>query len=289
MNRLYNYQFFNDKGTFLTSGGNQLNPLSDLNIQNTQTFRWVWDNTATLSKKINKHDITFLVGTTAERYSTQQFSAYRNSVPADPSLWYLDTGNANSSQNTGNGDAWSRNSYLSRLNYGYDGKYLLTATVRRDGSSRLPIQNRWQNYPSIGAAWVHDERNFMLSQSVFDLLKIRASYGKVGNDQIPTSSFTQTVAQNQAYPFNGYQTPATPGSLIQVIIDPHITWEVTTEYDLAIEFALLQSKLSGEVNYYHKQLNNGLDQVPISKTWVLTLRRSSAMSWAFKIKVWRSY
>jgi TonB-linked SusC/RagA family outer membrane protein len=268
LSRLYDYAFtaIGPGNVFLTAGGNQLNNISDLNVQNSQTFRWVWDNTATVTKKIDKHDFTFLAGTTAERYFTQLFSGSRNNVPPDPSLWYLDNGNANSSQNTGNGDEWTRNSYLARLNYGYDGKYLLTATVRRDGSSRLPTQNRWQNYPSVGAAWVLSNETFMQKQQIFDLLKIRASYGKVGNDQIPTNSFTQTVTQNQAYPFSGYLTPAVPGSLIQVIIDPHITWEVTTEYDLAVEFALIRSKLSGEINYYNKQLNNGIDKVPISGT-----------------------
>jgi len=268
LSRLYDYAFtaIGAGNVFLTPGGNQLNTISDLNVQNSQTFRWVWDNTTTITKKFDKHDFTFLAGTTAERYYTQLFSGYRNNVPPDPSLWYLDNGNANSSQNTGNGDEWTRNSYLARLNYGYDGKYLLTATVRRDGSSRLPTANRWQNYPSVGAAWVISSEDFMSGQQIFDFLKLRASYGKVGNDQIPTNSFTQTVTQNQAYPFTGYLNPATPGSLIQVIIDPHITWEVTTEYDLAIEFAILHSKLSGEVNYYHKQLDNGIDQVPISGT-----------------------
>jgi TonB-dependent starch-binding outer membrane protein SusC len=268
LSRVYDYAFLSSGPTnvFLTSGGNQVNPISDLSIQNLQTFRWVWDNTATVTKKINKHDFTLLAGTTAERYYTQLFSGYRNNVPPDPSLWYLDNGNANSSQNTGNGDEWTRNSYLARLNYGYDGRYLLTATVRRDGSSRLPSQNRWQNYPSFGAGWVLSNETFMQTQQVFDFLKLRASYGKVGNDQIPTSSFTQTVTQNQAYPFGGSLNGATPGSLIQVIIDPHITWEVTTEYDLAVEFALVHSKLSGEVNYYNKQLNNGIDQVPILGT-----------------------
>jgi TonB-linked SusC/RagA family outer membrane protein len=263
LNRLYNYQFDNSAtGLFISPGGNQLNPLSDLSIQNTQTFRWVWDNTATFNKKFNKHEFTFLAGTTAEKYYQQQFSAYRNSVPPDQSLWYIDNGNANSSQNGGNGDAWARNSYLGRLNYGYDGKYLITASVRRDGSSRLPVANRWQSYPSVGLAWVVSNETFMDQQQIFDFLKLRGSYGRVGNDQIPTDAFTETVTQNQNYPFDPSK-PAQAGSQIRVIIDPHITWEVTTEYDLAVEFSLLKSKLSGEVNYYNKKLNNGLDIVPI--------------------------
>ncbi len=266
LNRLYNYQIIADNNTYVTPGGNQQNPLSSLNVQSTQTFRWVWDNTATFSKKIGKNDITFLVGTTAEKYSQTFFSALRKNVPADPSLWYINVGDANTSQNDGGGDAWARNSYLGRLNYSYDGKYLVTATLRRDGSSRLPIQNRWQNYPSVGVAWVMSNENFMQSQQLFDLLKIRASYGKVGNDQIPTNAYTKTVALNQAYPFAGGGSTAINGAQINQIIDPNITWEITEEYDLAVEFSLLKSKLNGEVNYYQKTVSNALINVPIPRT-----------------------
>jgi len=256
-NRLYNYQFTNaDNSTFLATGGNQVNTLSDLAVQHTQTFRWVWDNTAMFSKKFDKHDFTLLVGTTAEKYHQDFLYGYRNSVPPDPSLWYLGVGNANSSQNDGGGDEWTRNSYLSRLNYGFDGKYLLTATLRRDGSSRLPSQNRWQNYPSVGLAWIMSNEGFMQSQQLVDFLKVRASYGKVGNDQIPSNSYNTSVALNQAYPFNGSGTAAANGSQINQIIDPNITWEITEEYDVAVEFSIIQSKLSGEVNYYNKKVNN---------------------------------
>jgi TonB-linked SusC/RagA family outer membrane protein len=266
LNRVYNYQIIADTNTYVTPGGNQQNPLSSLNVQSTQTFRWVWDNTATFSKKFDKSDITFLVGTTAEKYSQNYLSAFRKDVPADPSLWYINVGDANTSQNSGGGDMWARNSYLGRLNYAYDGKYLLTATLRRDGSSRLPIQNRWQNYPSVGAAWIMSNEGFMQNQRLFDLLKIRASYGKVGNDQIPTNAYTKTVALNQAYPFAGGGSTAINGAQINQIIDPNITWEITEEYDLATEFSLLDAKLSGEINYYNKTVNNALINVPIPRT-----------------------
>jgi len=266
-NRLYAYQFSATDGkTFLTPNGNQFNTLSDLTNKSTQTFRWVFNNTATFSKKFDKHDFTLLIGTTAEKYFQQWFSATRNSVPADPSLWYIGVGNANSSQNDGKGDEWTRNSYLSRLNYSYDGKYLLTATLRRDGSSRLPSQNRWQSYPSVGVAWIISREGFLQNQKLFDLLKLRGSYGQVGNDQIPANAFNSTVVQNKPYPFNGSTSPATNGTQINQIIDPNLTWEITREYDAAVEFAILQSKLTGEVNYYNKTVNNALINVPIPRT-----------------------
>jgi len=266
LNRLYNYQFSNDQTTFITAGGNQLNSLSSLNVKQKQTFRWVWDNTATINKSFDKHDFTLLVGTTAEKYNEHWFSAVRKDVPADPNLWYINVGDANTSQNDGKGDAWARNSYLARLNYAYNQKYLLTATMRVDGSSRLPKENRWSSFPSIGAAWVLSREAFMQNQSWFDLLKLRASWGKVGNDQIPTDAYVQTVDLNKAYPFNGVSGNATNGAQINQIIDPHINWEITKEYDVALEFAILQSKLTGEVNYYNKKVENALIKVPVLRT-----------------------
>lgn len=267
LNRIYRYKYLSlDNTVFLPTGGNQQQVNSSLGVKQTQAFRWVWDNTATFNKQIDNHNITLLLGVTAEKYNRNTFAANRNDVPADPSLWYIDVGDANSSQNSGNGDAWARNSYLARLNYAYNEKYLFTATVRRDGSSRLPSQNRWQTYPSFGAGWIVSRESFMQGQEFLDLLKLRASYGKVGNDQIPTNAFTQTVTLNRPYAFNGSAGAATNGAQINQIIDPNITWEITEEYDLALEFALLDSRLTGEMNYYNKKVNNALINVPILGT-----------------------
>ncbi|NOS90733.1 MAG: TonB-dependent receptor [Cyclobacteriaceae bacterium] len=257
-NRVYNYQFESDESTFIIAGGNQRNPQSALTVQNSQAARWVWDNTFTINKKINNHEITFLGGTTAESFESSFISASRKDVPADPNLWYIGVGDANTSQNNGGGDAWTRNSYLARLNYSYNGKYLLTATVRRDGSSRLPSANRWQNYPSVGLAWVASREPFMQNQKVFDLLKIRASYGKVGNDQIDSDSYTNVFTINLPYAFNGYNSSATNGARKDQFKDTEIVWEITEEFDFAIEFGILDSKLTGEINYYDKKVNNAL-------------------------------
>lgn len=267
LNRGYYYEFSSTDGTtFLTPGGNQFASNSRLSVKQSQSFRWVWDNTITITKKFGNHDITFLAGTTAERFNNHWFSATRLDVPADPDLWYIGVGDANTSQNDGGGDAWSRNSYLARVNYSYNEKYLLTASIRRDGSSRLPEKNRWQNYPSVGLGWILSREGFLQSQNIFDLLKLRASYGKVGNDQIPTNAFTETLTLNKAYSFNGSATPATNGVQNNRIIDPNITWETTEEYDFAVEFGLIQSKLTGEVNYYNKKVENALIEVPIPRT-----------------------
>ncbi len=264
--RLYDYKFLNDESTFDVAGGNQLNTLSYLANKNVQDFKWVWDNYLTFSKKFGKHDIKLMAGTTAEKFQESWLLGSRKDVPADPNLWYLYNGLANSSQNDGKGDIWTRNSYMSRLNYNYDDRYLLTATVRRDGSSRFPEKNRWGTFPSIGLAWNIYKENFMKSQELFDVLRVRASWGIVGNDQISTDAFTNTVVPNLAYPFSGSASGATNGSQINQIKDPNIKWESTSEYDFALEFGMLKNRLTGEMNYYNKKVDNALINVNIPST-----------------------
>ena len=248
--RVYGKQFNNDTTTFITPGGNQRNPNSTLSNYSAKIFHWTWDNTVTFSKTFDKHSLTILAGTTAEQYTTSYFRAFRKDVPADPNLWYIGTGNANTSTNDGGGDKWARNSYIGRLNYNYNDKYLLTATIRADGSSRFPAGNRWGYFPSFGAGWIISNENFMQSQSVFETLKLRASWGRVGNDRIPSDAYTVTVTPNLAYPYSG--GTATPGSAITEIKDPNLKWETTTETDFGIEFSALKGKLTGELGYYNK-------------------------------------
>ncbi|GAB4039873.1 SusC/RagA family TonB-linked outer membrane protein [Spirosoma jeollabukense] len=259
--REYNYQFNNDTTTFINAGGNQRNPNSNLKFINTRTFHWTWDNLITFNKKFDKHNLTVLVGTTAEKYTLTSFTAYRKDVPAAQNLWYINTGNANTSTNDGSGDQYNRNSYIGRLNYNFNDKYLFTATIRADGSSRFPAQNRWGYFPSLGAGWLITNEDFMANQHVFDMLKLRASWGKVGNDRIPTDAYTVTVAPNLPYPFGG--GVATPGSAITQIKDPNIKWETTEEADLGVEFTALNGKLSGELNYYNKKSRDLLINVKV--------------------------
>lgn len=264
--RLYDYKFLNDETTFDIAGGNQMNLTSSLSNKYVNNFKWVWDNYFTYSKTFGKHDIKLMAGTTAEKFQETWIYGTRKEVPADPNLWYLYNGLANSSQNDGKGDMWTRNSYMGRLNYNYDDRYLLTATIRRDGSSRFPAKNRWGTFPSVGLAWNINKEKFMSTQHLFDMLRIRGSWGVVGNDQISTDAFINTIVPNLAYPFNGSATGATNGSQINQIKDPNIKWESTAEYDFAVEFGMLNNRLTGEFNYYNKIVDNALIFVNIPST-----------------------
>ena len=197
----YAYQFDNagDNSIFIDQGGNELRQKSSLTIDRNNTTRWVWDNTLTAVKSFDRHNFTLLVGTTAEEYTFNALRGSRTDVPADPNEWYLATGTSASVNNDNTGDKYHRNSYISRLNYNFDDRYLLTATFRADGTSKFASGNHWGYFPSVGVGWNISKEAFMANQKIFSNLKIRGSYGKIGNDQIPSSSYLSLATINRPY------------------------------------------------------------------------------------------
>ena len=270
--RIYNYQFFSDTATFIKGGGNQSNPNSTLSFTAANSLHWVWDNTITFNKRFNDHNITVLVGTTAEAVSSTSSFASVQGVPANPNLWYLHNGNnALPFSNDGFGTKQTRNSYIGRLNYSYKDRYLLTGNFRADASSNFPSQFRWGYFPSVGAGWVISKEAFMESQTVFDLLKLRGSWGQAGNDftGLGSAGYSYTLLQNLPYYFGGtpgVPPPGTSGSAKSQIIDQELKWETTTESDVALEFSALKSRLSGEFSYYSKIVKNALINVLVPST-----------------------
>ncbi|MEO6490753.1 MAG: TonB-dependent receptor [Ferruginibacter sp.] len=256
--KIYTSQFPNDTTTFIVTGGSQQNVKSSLFISDEKNTRWVWDNTATLQKSFDKHDLTLLVGTTAEEIFSESNTGSRTDVPSDPNLWYLSQGDPGSQLNSSSADKRARNSYLARLNYSYNKKYLLTATYRADGTSIFT--KSWGYFPSIGVGWNIINEGFMADQKIFKQLKLRGSWGRLGNDNIPSSARFQTLLTGLAYSFDG--TIVTGASLLDVI-DKDIKWETTDESDIGLEFSILRGRLSGEVDVYKKQVNDALINVRI--------------------------
>jgi TonB-dependent starch-binding outer membrane protein SusC len=258
----YGYKYANTgiNNVFLTAGSNQVRNNSVLSIGESQGNRWVWDNTATIIKKIDQHNFNLLVGTTSEQIKVNALGGSRIDVPEDKNQWYLNTGATTGATNFNDGDKSTRNSYLARLNYNFSEKYFLTATGRYDGTSRFPSQNRWGFFPSIGAGWAISNEAFMANQKVFDNLKLRVSYGKVGNDGIPSNAFTALATPNLPYLFNGAEVL---NFRLEQLSDPNIKWEVTTETNMGLDFALLKNRLSGTIDVYNRKTTDALVRVKI--------------------------
>ncbi|WCT11700.1 SusC/RagA family TonB-linked outer membrane protein [Mucilaginibacter jinjuensis] len=296
--RNYLTQFAADGSTFTTGGGNQYQNNSSLFIQQDNMYNFNWDNTLTYDKHFDKHHVTGLVGYTSEKNRFSFINGTRLNVPNNSDQWYLDLGDPSLATSlNNNGDKYTRQSVLARVNYDYAGKYLITGSFRRDGSSKFA--QKWGNFYTVGGGWVISEEDFMKDQKIFNYLKLRASYGQLGNDNIASSLYIVTGTPNLPYYYNGQLVE---GTAIQQIKDPNLKWEVTNQLDIGFEYAFLNNRLTGEADYYKKKVNDALINVSIpailgSSSTTYTTNAASfqnqgfefALKWADKIGTKFSY
>jgi TonB-linked SusC/RagA family outer membrane protein len=252
--RVYANRFLNDEVTFLVAGGNQRNETSRLTREEYRSQGWILDNTVTFDKTFDKHSLTVLAGSVTEGFYSTSLKGVRINVPENEDLWYLDLGDPNVQSTIANvGDKYARQSFVGRVNYGFDGRYLLSASLRADGSSKF--SERWGYFPTVGLGWVISEESFLKGRGLFDFLKLRGSWGKLGNDNIPTNAYIAVTSVDAPYVFDG---TVNIGGALKEIKDPFLKWEATTQYDIGLEFALLKNRLSGEVDYYNKKTTDAL-------------------------------
>ena len=273
--RAYTYQHPNDSTFFNVNGGSQGASRSTLNVSNTKTYNWVWDNTITFNQTFGRNRLTILAGTTAEEFYTSGISGSRYYVPPIQSEWYLNSGDASNQFNGSTENKETRQSYLGRIFYSYDERYLLTATFRRDGSSVFSENNRWGNFPGVSAGWVISKEDFMQNQKIFQYLKIRGGWGELGNSNIPSDAAFATTLSNIPYFFNGHDTT---GAIVPQIKDQNIKWEITKEADIGLEYSVFNGKLTGELDVYNKKVSNALINVYVLGTFGSQANPNSSIS-----------
>jgi TonB-linked SusC/RagA family outer membrane protein len=267
--RAYTYQHPNDTTVFNVPSGSQGASRSTLAIKNTKSYHWVWSNTIDFTKEFGDHKITALAGTESQEYYNLGSSASRFNVPPVPSEWYLQNGDAALQFNNSSVDKYRTNSYFGRLFYSYKDKYQFTGNFRADGSSVFSSKKRWGYFPGVSAGWVITNEKFMESQHIFKFLKLRGSWGELGNSNIAPDASVLTVLGNIPYFFNSGTSGAgaTSGSIVPQIKDLNIHWETTKEADLGLEFALLNGRLTGEADVYDKKVNDALIYVQVPGTF----------------------
>lgn len=240
----------------------QSNTISNLAVVRFETRQWVIDNTLTFRDTIaNDHSLTVLLGQNAQYYYYDEIHASAQNVPyVTTGNWYLGLGN---NQNVNDVDHGYNQaypllstiaSYFGRINYSFKNRYLLNATIRADGSSKFAKADRWGYFPSVGAGWILTEEGFMKNQTAFNTLKLKASWGKVGNVGVPTfASVQQSVAGNHYAVYYGNGGTASPGVSVASILPPALQWERGVGTDIGLEAVILKNKLSVEADYYQKK------------------------------------
>ncbi len=234
-----------------------------------ENYLWNWDNFATYSKVFNKHDVTVVAGmsrTTKNNFET--FRGTRYNVPLQRNYWSLDQSIFEDVVNPrailGNSQSTPIVSiaYFGRAEYAYDGKYLLTAVMRREGTSTFQESQRWGNFPAISAGWVISEENFMQKLTFVNSLKLRGGYGEIGNANVP-NAINNVVFSTGPYGYAfGEGQIINPGTNIPNEVDKFLTWEIMKEIDFGLDFRMFNNKLSGTFDVYDRKSTKLL--LPIS-------------------------
>ncbi|MGN6492428.1 MAG: SusC/RagA family TonB-linked outer membrane protein [Agriterribacter sp.] len=225
---------------------------------NTSAFTsWMTENTLTYTKQLaQKHNVEAFVGYTAQKVTFENSGITGSQFPGD----YIEWLNVAATRigNVGASD-YSVLSYIGRINYNYDGKYILSAALRSDGSSRFGANNRYGTFPSISAGWVISDENFMKDIAAISFLKLRGSWGKVGNNNIGNYTYLAGVAQSN-YVFNNQLAS---GSALNGIGNAGLTWETTEGYDIGVDVSLFNNRIAFSYDYYHKKTDGLLYGVDI--------------------------
>ena len=228
--------------------------------ENQDYYDYTFDNILTYTKRFGRHDITAtaLYGAIERKYNR----TFAQGTGFDRlSLSYNNIQSANIRNITTNAYSEALEYQMARVNYKYDEKYMLTATLRRDGFSGFAENNKSALFPSVGLGWVISQENFMANVNAVNLLKFRATYGSIGN-QTPRYTSLSQVGTNSAYVFGDGGGTAF-GQQVNTLSNPDLKWEKTQGMNFGLDFALLNNRLSGNLEYYDNDTRDLLFAVTI--------------------------
>ena len=214
--------------------------------------------TATYDFSVSKLESSILLGMSQE-YDRYDYEMFRKYDLIDDSLTSIDAGTTNG-EISGNFSEWAMRSYFGRINLNWDGKYLLEVNLRSDGSSKFAKGNRWGYFPSVSAGWRLSEEKFMSPSSTWlSNLKIRASYGSLGNNATSSYYMYQSLFATANYILNGNIA----GGFAQTVLsNPALSWEKTYMTNIGIDFGFLDNRLTGSADIYNKDTKGILISLP---------------------------
>jgi TonB-linked SusC/RagA family outer membrane protein len=256
-----NNKFFFFNPSTATSNINVTIPTTAVSIrQSLENIGWLNENTAVYNKSFGDHNFELLAGFTQQRYR-QDFTRVQADTYADDRLPTIQGAlNINRGGTQTGVNEWSLTSYLSRLSYNYKGKYLFTAAVRADGSSRFGTDNLWGTFPSASAGWVVSDEEFLKNVRQVSFAKIRGSFGVIGNNNI--GNYTQYALVNNTTNAVFGSTVAT-GAVVTSLANRNLGWETTKQFDLGLDLGLFNDRIQFIYDYYTKRTTNLLYAVQI--------------------------
>jgi TonB-linked SusC/RagA family outer membrane protein len=234
---------------------------NSLGVTDVETFRWIWENYLTFSKDFNQHHVQATIGGSKEKTGVgHTIGATGYDVPEKSQYWNVNLASDDYEKIVKQTyyTPSTLMSFFGRLQYDFDSKYYLTATLRRDGSSTFKESgDYWGLFPSVGLGWTISKENFWANIEAVDFLKLRASWGKLGNQDVPlnvSQTLTSTGSSSYNYVFGPDQTLVYGAAFGTPAVG--LSWEITEEWSSGIDFSMANHRLTGSIDYYHKNNTN---------------------------------
>lgn len=242
--------------------GAQLNDdKTSVNKEIKRYYTWQNENTLIYNKKIGEHSFSGLIGMTASKYNYENLSGFNADVPVtDPDNVYLDMAKDTTWRANGGANHSALFSTFGRITYDYKSRYAFTGIIRRDGSSKFGANKRFGIFPSLGVSWVVSEEEFIPVLGPVDIIKLRASWGINGNQEIGDYQFISLIDKSRGYIFGGGRETGASPSYIE---NADVHWEESEQIDIAVDLGAFQNRLTATIDYYNKTTKGLLEKVPI--------------------------
>lgn len=210
---------------------------------------WNWTNTINYMTTLDKHNINIMGGYTMEKFSKYWVMGSRDNTPSNlDELHYVNAGTMNQ-KSEGTNEYTTLISYLARAMYNYDNRYYLTASIRVDGSSKFPTGSKYATFPAVSGAWRITGEPFMQDQQLFSNLKLRAGWGRVGNQNIDSNAYLTLVGSSD-YVIGGDRIL---GTSVSSIGNPNLKWETVEDINIGIDMGLLNGRLNITADWFQKK------------------------------------
>ena len=233
-------------------------------IINAQRSNYLAEGTLNYIKAVKDHRLTVLAGASTQQFTNVNSTATGRGFPSDlTGVYSLGTGNPLLSDISSIKATNKLISFIGRVNYVFKEKYLFTATMRADGSTRFGSANKFGYFPSVAAGWNLDQEGFLKSLPVFSSLKVRASWGRTGNQEIGNYNSISTFVRSNNIVYNDQPFSTQQPSRLP---NPDLKWETTEQADIGVDFGLFNERLSGSFDIYSKRTFDMLLQLPVPTT-----------------------
>ncbi|NII81172.1 MULTISPECIES: SusC/RagA family TonB-linked outer membrane protein [unclassified Pedobacter] len=250
-------------------GSTTATTVSTAGVSNSQTYHWTLENLITYDRSFGKHSFNAVALYSAEQNKFNSSSMTARDIPSDAFQFY-NLGQANGEITIGSGTPQNPLytlsglvSYMGRIMYAYDNRFLLSATLRSDASSRLAPGHKWHTYPAVSVGWNMMNESFMKGITAIDKLKIRVGYGQTSNQAVAPY---QTLGVLSTRPYNfGDNTYAT-GYYVSQLPSPGLGWEYSETWNYGLDFSILKNRISGTFEYYDTKTKDILLSVALPST-----------------------